>query len=296
MTTTATWTEEKVAVAGTEMQILKGGSGDPLLILHDEMGQPGWRRVHEELAQNYTVYAPSLPGFGVTDRLEWVMNVRDISTWTLWAMEEIGLSSPNVLGFSLGGWIAAEMATQSPGAFRKMALVAPGGILPPTGEILDMFLIVSKEFITAGVHDTSAEEFQAVCPDEPTPEQVEVWETAREEACRLTWRPVHARPQPAAPAGTAEGPSVAGRLGPERRGHTCERRRGVQRIHRRVPPGHPRELRPPLRFGQAGRADLSPPGVLRLDIYPPLSALDSQACAFTARACFFEEHHLLPDS
>ena len=197
MTTSASITEETIAVAGAEMRVLKGGSGDPLLILHDEMGQPGWLQVHEELARNYTVYAPSLPGFGVTERLDWVMNVRDISTWLLWALEDMGLSNPNVVGFSLGGWIAAEMATQSPQAFNKMALAAPAGILPPTGEILDMFLIVSKEFITAGVHDTAAAQFQAVCPDEPTPEQVEAWETAREEACRLTWRPyMHDRSLP----------------------------------------------------------------------------------------------------
>lgn len=197
MTTTATWTEERVEAAGAQMQILKGGSGDPLLVLHDEMGQPGWLRLHEELAKNYTVYAPSLPGFGVTDRLDWVMNMRDIATWSLWALEDLGLSSLNVVGFSIGGWLAAEMATQSPQVFRKMALAAPAGILPPTGEILDMFLIVSKEFISAGFHDPSAAEFQAVCPDEPTPELVEAWETAREEACRLSWRPyMHDRSLP----------------------------------------------------------------------------------------------------
>ena len=118
-TSSATWTEERLQVAGAEMQVLKGGSGEPLLVLHDEMGQPGWVQLHEELAKNYTVYAPSLPGFGVTARLDWVMNVRDIATWTLWAMEDMGLSNPNVLGFSLGGWIAAEMATQSQALFAR---------------------------------------------------------------------------------------------------------------------------------------------------------------------------------
>ena len=189
MTTTANYTQERLQAAGAEMQILKGGSGEALLVLHDEMGQPGWLQIHEELAKNYTVYAPSLPGFGVTDRLDWVMNMRDIATWALWAMEDIGLTNVNVVGFSLGGWLAAEMATQDHSVFKKMALAAPPGILPPTGEILDMFLIVSKEFITAGVHNQDSAEFQAVCPDEPAPEQVEAWETAREEACRLTWRP-----------------------------------------------------------------------------------------------------------
>ncbi len=198
MTTTATWTEERLQAAGAELQILKGGSGDPLLVLHDEMGQPGWLQFHEQLAQRYTVYAPSHPGFGVTDRLDWIMNMRDSATWYLWALEELGLSNLNVVGFSLGGWLAAEMATQNPQVFRKMALAAPAGILPPTGEILDMFLIVSKEFITAGIHNPSAvSEFQQVCPDEPTPEQVELWEMAREEACRLSWRPyMHDRSLP----------------------------------------------------------------------------------------------------
>ncbi len=198
MTTTAAYTQERVQVAGAEMQILKGGSGDPLVVLHDEMGQPGWLQIHEELAKNHTVYAPSLPGFGVTDRLDWVMNIRDIATWTLWALDDLGLSNINAVGFSLGGWLAAEMATQDPRVFKKMALVSPAGILPPTGEILDMFLIVSKEFITAGFHNPeTAPEFQAVCPDEPTPELVEAWETAREEACRLTWRPyMHDRSLP----------------------------------------------------------------------------------------------------
>ena len=198
MTTTANYTEERLKVAGAEMQVLKGGSGDPVLVLHDEMGQPGWRQLHEGLAQNHTVIAPSLPGFGVTARLDWVMNMRDIATWTLWAMEDMGLSNVNVVGFSVGGWLAAEMATQDPHAFKRMALASPAGILPPTGEILDMFLIVSKEFITAGVHNPeTAPEFQVACPDEPTPEQVEQWETAREEACRLTWRPyMHDRSLP----------------------------------------------------------------------------------------------------
>ena len=200
MTTSAaaTFTEERIQAAGAEVQVLRGGSGDPLLVLHDEMGQPGWLRLHEELAQDYTVYAPSLPGFGVTDRLDWVMNVRDTATWYLWALEDMGLSGLNAVGFSLGGWLAAEMAAQSPGAFRRMALAAPAGVLPPVGEILDMFLIVSKEFITAGFHNPAgAAEFQRICPDEPSAEQVELWETAREEACRLTWRPyMHDRSLP----------------------------------------------------------------------------------------------------
>ena len=189
-TAPTTWTEETIRIAGADLNIKKSGSGDPLLVLHGEMGQPGWLRYHEELARHYTVYAPSHPGFGVTDRLDWVMNVRDMAGWYLRALDELGLDDLNVLGFSMGGWLAAEMAAQCPHHFKKLALVGPPGIQPPVGEILDMFLIVSKQFITAGFLDPAAvEEFEQLCPDEPSPEQVELWETAREEACRLSWRP-----------------------------------------------------------------------------------------------------------
>ena len=189
-TTPATWTEETIHIAGADLHIKKSGSGAPLLVLHGEMGQPGWLRYHEELARHYTVYAPSHPGFGVTDRLDWVMNMRDLAGWYLRALEELGMEDLNVLGFSLGGWLAAEMTAQCPHHFKKMALVGPAGIQPPVGEILDMFLIVSKQFITAGFMDPEGvQEFQTLCPEEPSPEQVELWETAREEACRLSWRP-----------------------------------------------------------------------------------------------------------
>lgn len=184
------WTEEIIRIAGADLHIKKSGSGDPLLVLHGEMGQPGWLRYHEELSRHYTVYAPSHPGFGMTDRLDWVMSVRDIASWYLQALDEMGLEDLNVLGFSMGGWLAAEMAAQCPHNFKKLALVSPPGIQPPVGEILDMFLIVSKQYITAGFLDPAAvEEFETLCPQEPSPEQVELWETAREEACRLSWRP-----------------------------------------------------------------------------------------------------------
>ena len=191
MTTTAKpWTQESIDVAGAKIQVVKGGSGDPLLLLHGEMGYPGWLRFHDALAENNSIIAPTHPGFGTTPRLDWVMNMRDLAGWYLEAIDDLGLGRVNLMGSSLGGWLAAEMATMAPDMFNKLALVAPAGVRPPTGEIFDMFLVVAKEFIETSILDHDATpEFQAVCPDEPTPEQAEAWEVAREEAARLSWRP-----------------------------------------------------------------------------------------------------------
>ena len=191
MTTSAqTWTEETAQVAGTTLNMVKGGSGEPLLILHDEIGHHSWLRFHEALAQHYTLYIPSHPGFGKSERLEWVMTVRDLAGWYLRALDELGLSHVNVVGLSLGGWLAAEMSAMCPHQFKRLVLVSAPGIQPPEGEIFDIFLEVATDCITAGFLDpANTEEFQQVCPDEPTPEQVEAWQVDREEACRLSWRP-----------------------------------------------------------------------------------------------------------
>ena len=129
-TGTQAWTEEFAEVAGAKLQLVRGGAGDPLLILHDEMGHHGQVRYQDELAQDYAVHIPSHPGFGATEGQEWIMNMRDMAGWYLEALDDLNLGPVNLLGFSLGGWLAAEMAAMSPDLVRKLVLVAPAGIRP----------------------------------------------------------------------------------------------------------------------------------------------------------------------
>src|SRR5437899_4316988 len=67
-TAEAAFTEDLVEVAGVRIQLRRGGIGAPLLILHSELGVPGWLRAYEKLARHFTVYVPSLPGFGQSGR------------------------------------------------------------------------------------------------------------------------------------------------------------------------------------------------------------------------------------
>lgn len=183
--------EASVTVAaGVSLRLVRGGAGNPLLLLHDEMGHHGLLRYHHALAADYSLHIPSHPGFGSTPRQPWIMNMRDLAGWYLEALDDLELQQVNLLGFSLGGWLAAEMAAMSPDRFRKLVLVCPAGIKPPEGEIYDMFLAVARDYLTAGFYDPeNAPEFPQVCPENPDPELLEAWEIAREEACRLSWRP-----------------------------------------------------------------------------------------------------------
>ena len=189
-TATSIWTEEIIEVAGSRLQIARGGDGEPLLVLHDEMGHHGALRWHESLAEANTLHIPSHPGFGESPRMDWVMNMRDLAGWYLRALDELGLQGVNVIGFSLGGWLAAEMATMCPQQFNKMVLVGAAGIKPDVGEIFDIFLVTADEYLDNVCLDSaSVPEFATVRPAEPSPEQMEAWLVAREEACRLTWKP-----------------------------------------------------------------------------------------------------------
>ena len=184
------WTEGKTEIAGTGLHVIQGGNGDPILVLHDEKGQTSPLRYADSLAQDFSLHMPAHPGFGVTEQLDWVMSVRDLACWYLRVIEELGLERVNLLGFSLGGWIAAEMACQSPQSINKMALVAPTGIKPPKGDILDMFLIVAREYMEECFLDSnSTPEYSIAYPEDADADQVEIWEASREESARLTWRP-----------------------------------------------------------------------------------------------------------
>ena len=55
--------EAFVNVGGAQIRLLKGGSGAPLLVLHGTEGSLGWRRYAQALAEHFTVYVPSHPGF-----------------------------------------------------------------------------------------------------------------------------------------------------------------------------------------------------------------------------------------
>ena len=120
---TVVWTEEQVEVGGTKLLLHKAGTGDPLLVLHGEMGHSGCFRFHQALAQKYTLYLPCHPGFGGSDRLDWIMNIRDLAGWYLTALDDLGIAPVRVVGFSMGGWLAAEMATMHPDLFQKLVLV-----------------------------------------------------------------------------------------------------------------------------------------------------------------------------
>jgi len=185
------WHEETVKVDGTNLRVIKGGTGNPLLILHDELGFPGWLRWNSEVAKTRTLLIPLHPGYGATERAEWIMNIRDMAGFYARYLKEQKLAPIDVIGFSLGGWIAAEMAANNPSQFRKMVLVAPEGIRPPEGQgyIMDFFQVMAPQHFLATLNNpTEVPELKQMYGGQG-PEAFELWEDARAQTARIAWQP-----------------------------------------------------------------------------------------------------------
>ena len=188
--------EETISVGGIDVQAWIGGRGAPLLVLHGAGGNRGWRRWMDQVSERYTVWAPTHPGFGASGDADWMEAIDDLARFHLWFIEAAGLGRPHLLGHSIGGWTAAEMAAMSPGAIDRLVLVAPTGLKPETGEILDIFYHSPQELRTLNVHDPKAvPEWDELFGTPPTPAELEIAERNREMTARLTWKPYMHNPR-----------------------------------------------------------------------------------------------------
>jgi pimeloyl-ACP methyl ester carboxylesterase len=115
--------------------------------------------------------------------------VRDLAAVYSHVLRQERLVPIDVLGFSLGGWIAAEMLGANPAQFGKAALVAPFGIKPSEGFIMDFFPMAAADYVKHSVADVEAVEGFATLYGPASPEQYENWEDARTECARLAWEP-----------------------------------------------------------------------------------------------------------
>jgi pimeloyl-ACP methyl ester carboxylesterase len=182
--------DELVEVAETKLHLLRGGQGEPLLILHGAGGNRGWLQYLQALAQRFQVIVPDHPGFGASDRPEWIGSIADLACFYLWALDDLGLSRLRVMGFSMGGWLAAEMAVMCPHLFERMVVVGAAGVKPTQGEIADIFLMSPKEMTAQMFYDPKqAPEYDQLYGRDPTPEEQDVFARNREMAARIAWKP-----------------------------------------------------------------------------------------------------------
>src|SRR5207247_2496999 len=103
-----------VSIAGTQLELFEQGEGAPVLFLHGAQGVLPAEAFLGLLAKSRWVIAPSHPGFGKSDLPDWLDSVEDIAHIYLELMDRLGLDKLDLVGCSVGGWIAADIATKTP--------------------------------------------------------------------------------------------------------------------------------------------------------------------------------------
>lgn len=140
--------DELVDVGGTRIEVVRRGRGRPLLFLCGEETLELAAPFLDELAREHEVIIPSPPGFGRSDRPDWITNPDDISYLYLELVDLLGLDDIAVVGCSLGGFIAAAMATKDDGFMSKLVLVGPYGVKidgPSDVEIADIWVLPPRK-------------------------------------------------------------------------------------------------------------------------------------------------------
>ncbi len=184
-----------IAIAGVELDLFENGDGPPLLFLHSAQGFVPEHPYVRLLSARHRLIAPSHPGFGKSSLPDWIDAVDDIAYIYLELMDRLGLARVDVIGCSIGGWIAAELATKSPGAVRKLVLVGPVGVKTgPTDrlDIPDIFALPQSEMERLLFHDP---ERMRTDPSRLTDEQLATTVRNRETLALLTWEPYMHNPK-----------------------------------------------------------------------------------------------------
>jgi pimeloyl-ACP methyl ester carboxylesterase len=178
---------ETIPVRGRNIHLWRGGAGQPLLFLHDAWTYR-WLPIHDRLASHFDVVLPIHPGFTGSSGFEEMEQIEDLVFHYLDLIERLGLQQPILLGTSLGGWIATELAIRHAALLRALILVDPLGLRLAGSQTTDLFQLDPGQTRAALFADATAPLAHELVPDVPPPESIEAMLKARQVLARFAWQ------------------------------------------------------------------------------------------------------------
>jgi pimeloyl-ACP methyl ester carboxylesterase len=180
---------ERLKVRGIDLEVLRRGTGRQILLLHGFQTIDPDARFLELLVPRGEIIAPSGPGFGNSPRPKDFDTVYDLVHLYLEVLEALHGDKLTLVGFSFGGWLAAEVAVACSHRLDKLVLVDPLGIKisdRETPDILDIFNKSPDEVRRRSWHDPDrfAPDFNAM-----SDEALVIYARNREALCLYAWRP-----------------------------------------------------------------------------------------------------------
>lgn len=172
---------------GCKIRLMRGGAGAPMVYLHGARGAPIWLPFMERLAQHFELIVPEHPGFGGSETPPWLDNVGDVAYFYLDVLAALKLKAVHLVGTSLGGWIAAELAVRNTARLASLVLSGPAGIHVKGLSKGDIFLWSNEEHTRNLFYDQKIAD-QALAR---TPSEDELMLDAKNKLtlAKLAWQP-----------------------------------------------------------------------------------------------------------
>ena len=184
--------ERTVSLRGGKfaVELLEAGAGDDVLFLPGAWGL-SWDPFLEGLLRQHHVIAPRMPGTGNSSGLQHLADHHDLFFFYLELLDELGLDRLALMGHSVGGWIAAELAALEPKRVAKLVLINPLGLWNDGYPVLDFLAMAPDEIAEAAFHDLNHPAAQKMSQPPPDQEAVKLAAIERAKnfsaAARFLW-------------------------------------------------------------------------------------------------------------
>jgi pimeloyl-ACP methyl ester carboxylesterase len=176
-----------LTIRDCRIRVMRGGTGSPMLFLHGGGGLGIWLPAMAKLAKSFDVIAPEHPGFGSSDTPEWLDTIADLANFYLDFLDQLDLTGVHLVGSSLGGWVAAELAVRNSTRLASLTLVGSAGIHVKDVKQVDTFLSNEQQRIRDLFYDQELAE--AVIASSERPEQEDAALKNRMITAKLSWQP-----------------------------------------------------------------------------------------------------------
>jgi pimeloyl-ACP methyl ester carboxylesterase len=140
----STFTRETLTVDGVKTVVYTAGRGEPLVFFHGAGTIDGFDFA-QTWADKFKVIAPYHPGFGESGDDPTFTNMHDYVMHYLELFDALKLDKINLVGLSLGGYLAAKFASEHGDRVKKLVLIAPAGMIDPKHPIMDILAVPGEQ-------------------------------------------------------------------------------------------------------------------------------------------------------
>jgi pimeloyl-ACP methyl ester carboxylesterase len=155
---------EEIAVDGVKTVVHSAGTGEPVIFLHGAGTVDGFDFM-EPWADKFRVIAPYHPGFGESGDDPTFTDLHDYVMHYLELFDELKLDTFSLVGLSLGGYLAAKFCSEHGHRVKKLALIAPAGIIDPQHPTLDIIKVPGDQIV--GLLTSDFEVIKKRLPENP---------------------------------------------------------------------------------------------------------------------------------